>query len=224
MELADRYARLSERSDIALLKDVSYGDVDAYNELIDRYLSLVSRTSFRILCDREDSEDTVVKVFVSLWYEVLDYDDSFTLSEWLLRKTCLYSRIRITRRRILRIFGVVNDVFVNVSPKVEDQDDYLTKQAWELYCRTSNYMTPLQNAVYALCELEGISKSIVAKITGMTEFRVGLALRRAEEYIRAELSSYDKEKDFDRYNGFLRKVADSITDSEKLKGKIISSL
>ena len=58
----------------------------------------------------------------------------------------------------------------------------------------------------------------------MTEFRVGLALRRAEEYIRAELSSYDKEKDFDRYNGFLRKVADSITDSEKLKGKIISSL
>ena len=115
MDPLDRYARLKDRSDIALIKDVSYGNMEAFDELMNRYLDLVSRTSFRILCDRRDSEHVTVSVFLSLWHEVLDYDDRFTVGEWLLRKTCINARLRIMRRRILRIFGVINDVFVNVS-------------------------------------------------------------------------------------------------------------
>ena len=126
MEDSERYDRLEGRSDMSLLKDVSYGNVDALKELLIRYLDLVSRTAFRILCDREDSERVTVRVFVSLWHDVLEYDDRFTVEEWILRKTCIYCRLRIMRRRILRLFGVVNDVFVKVPPSSADADDYLT--------------------------------------------------------------------------------------------------
>ena len=221
MNDSERYARMVERGDMTLMREVSYGSMEAFEELMDRYLDLVFRTSFRILCDRRDSEYVTTRVFVSLWHDVLDYDDSFSVAEWLLRKTCIYGRLRIMRRRILGFFGVVNDVFVNVSPKVDDEDDYVTKQAWELHCRASTHMTPLQSAVYAMCILDGMSRESVARITGMTRFRIGLAQERAEEKARSELRYYGREKDFNRYNAFLRKVADSLTDMARLKNMII---
>lgn len=224
MDTLDRYARLRDRSDIALIKDVSYGNMEAFDELMNRYLDLVSRTSFRILCDRKDSEYVTARVFVSLWCDVLDYDDRFTVAEWLLRKTCINARLRIMRRRILRIFGVINDVFVNVSPVASDEDDYVTKQAWELHCRAVSHMTPLQAAVYALCVLEDMSVEEVAFITGLTRFRIGLASERAEDKVRNRLKDYDKESDYERYNGFLRKIADSLTDYDRLKREIVSQL
>ena len=70
MEDGDRYARLRERSDIALMKDVSCGNKDAFNELIDRYMDIVSRNSFRILCDRGDCEYVIRRVFVSLPFQL----------------------------------------------------------------------------------------------------------------------------------------------------------
>ena len=224
MDPLDRYARLKDRSDIALIKDVSYGNMEAFDELMNRYLDLVSRTSFRILCDRRDSEYVTVSVFLSLWHEVLDYDDRFTVGEWLLRKTCINARLRITRRRILRIFGVINDVFVNVSPVAADEDDYVTKQAWELHCRAVSHMTPLQAAVYALCVLEDMSVEEVAFITGLTRFRIGLASERAEEKVRSRLKDHDREADYERYNGFLRKVSDSLTDYARLRREILLQL
>ena len=203
------------------MKNVAYGSMEAFEELMDRYLGLVSRTTFRILCDRRDSEYVTARVFVDLWYDVLDYDDRFTVGEWLLRKTCYYSAKRIMRRRILNLFGVVNDVFVQVTPKVEDEDDYVTTQAWELHCRASSHMTALQSAVYAMCVLDDIPKESVARITGMTGFRIALAMDRAEDKVRSQLRSCDRDHDYVRYNTFLRKVADALTDMDKLKKMII---
>ena len=207
-----------------MIKDVSYGNMEAFDELMNRYLDLVSRTSFRILCDRKDSEYVTARVFVSLWCDVLDYDDRFTVGEWLLRKTCINARLRIMRRRILRIFGVINDVFVNVSPVAADEDDYVTKQAWELHCRAVSHMTPLQAAVYALCVLEDMPVEEVAFITGLTRFRIRLASERAEDKVRNRLKDYDKETDYERYNGFLRKVSDSLTDYGRLRHEILLQL
>lgn len=221
MDYADRYARLEDRSDISLVRELTYGSKEALEELTRRYLGVVSRTTFRILCDRIDSEQVTVQVFASVWHDVLDYDDKYTVEEWILRKTCLYSRIRIMRRRILRIFGVINDVFVRVSPKAENEDDYVTKQAWQLHCRATTHMTPLQSVVYALCVLECIPQEKVATITGMTGFRIGVAMSRAEDKVRAELKDYGKTDYYDSYNDFLRKVADSMTDMAKLNKMII---
>lgn len=213
-----------EYSDITLMKEVARGNEIAYGIIIDRYIDSVSRTAFRIMCNREDSEAVTVKVFVNFWHDVLDYDDRFTLDKWLLRKTCLYCRIRIMRRRILRIFGVTSDVFVQASPKVEDQDDYVTKQAWELFCRASTHLTPLQSVSYALCVLEGLSEETVSGMLGLSRFRIGLALQRGSGTIQRELRSYGKEYDYEKYVIFLRKVAESLTDAERLKKAIMAEI
>ena len=125
------------------------------------------------------------------------------------------------RRRILRLFGVVNDVFVKVPPSSADADDYLTKQAWQLHCRCVTHMTPLQSAVYALCVLESVSEQQMADISGLPEFRITRALERAEEKVRSELKDYGKADQYDSYNGFLRRVAEGMSDMDKLNKMII---
>lgn len=220
MQTVDKYARLEERSDITLIKEVSRGNEYAYSEILSRYMELVSRTSFRILCDRVDSESVTVQVFVSLWKNVFDYDDRFSLGEWLLRKVCIYSRMRILRRRIFRLFGVENDVFVRASPIIDNEDDYLVKQAWELFCRASAHMTPFQRAAYSLCILEDIDRETAVKITGFSLFRINHAVQQASEKVLSELRYFKKEGDYDRYVYFLKAVAESLTDHDNLMQEI----
>ena len=193
----------------------------AFTELTDRYLGLVSRTSFRILCDREDSESVAVDVFVSLWNRVYDYDDRLTIGEWLLKKTYEGAQKRIIRRRILSIFGVHNDVFVNVAVSVKNEHDYQTKLAWELYCRAVNHMSVLQSAVYTLYMLEKVQIDSVAAIMGTKIFKVRGALRKAEEKVREELREYGRYGDYEKYVDFLRQVADVLTDKAKLSKEIM---
>lgn len=220
MQTVDKYARLEGCSDITLIKEVSRGNEHAYSQILSRYMELVSRTSFRILCDRVDSESVTVQVFVSLWKNVFDYDDRFSLGEWLLRKVCIYSRMRILRRRFFSLFGIENDVFVRASPVVDNEDDYLVKQAWELFCRASVHMTPLQRSAYSLCVLEGIDNETAAKITGFQPFRIAFAVQGASEKVRSELRHFKKEGDYDKYVYFLKAVAESLTDHNKLMQEI----
>jgi DNA-directed RNA polymerase specialized sigma24 family protein len=216
----DRYNVLRESSDFNLLKETSCGNACAFEFLMDRYLDIVSSTSFRIMCDRENSEYVTEEVFVSVWNEALDYDDSYTVKEWILRKTCSLCMKRIYRRMLLRIFGVQTDVFVQASPEVDDVDGYLTKLAWELYCRATTHMSPLQCISYALCSMEDIPVPEASYIVRRPVFMISMAHESAKEKVINELVHYGREADYDRYLRFLRRVAESLTDRSRLISNI----
>lgn len=158
MDNNDTFISLSDRGDMALLRDVAAGREDAFIEIMNRYLPLISRTTFRILCDRNDSEAVAKQVFIYLWHNFDQYDDRFTLEEWLLRRTFYLSRLRISRRRILHFFGKRPALFAVSKPKAENTDDYITTQAWELFCRTSLKMTPVQRVVFTFVNLEQLGQ------------------------------------------------------------------
>lgn len=213
-----------ESNDIGLIKSVMYGNQDAYMSLVDKYMDVVSRNAFRILCDREDSEAVTVRVFESLWYDVLDYDGRTSLRVWLLHRTWIHCRLRIMRRRVLRLLGVSTGLFVRAAPKVDDHDDYVVKQAWEVLCRASAHMTLLQSAVYALVSLEGLDVAEVAGITGFSSLRVMIALQRAESKVKEELSHFGKDDMYERFTCFLQKVEDGHADRQHLAEYIVSQL
>ena len=205
---------LMDRGDLALMKDISRGDRESYLILVKRYSDMIFRNAFRILCCREDADAVALKTFRALRNNILQYDDRFTLAEWLLKKLCIYSRMRITRRRALRFFGVSAEVYARAAPIVDQQDDFLVKQAWELYCRASTYMTPLQSITFSLYVLEGISQDRLAEMLGLPHLTIVMACRRAEEKVLRELHHYKREEDYHNYIYFLKKVADSQTSEE----------
>lgn len=128
--------------------------------------------------------------------------------------------MRISRRRMLTIFGIRPSLFSLSRPKVENVDDYLTTLAWELFCRASDNMTQLQRIVFSLSVLEEIPEYKVASIIQMSEYRVNLALGRAIQKIHAELRRFGRPEDYDRYIVFIRKISDSLIDLQSIKTKV----
>jgi DNA-directed RNA polymerase specialized sigma24 family protein len=213
--------RMTEK---ALMYSIGCGDMRAMKHLLDKYLNLVSKTAFRILCDRKDSEAVTRDVFVHAWNYSEKFDASMPLEIWLLRLTSRYARLRVIRRRIMYIFGQRPDLFVTTVPKAADYDDYVTKQAWELFCRASAKLRPHQRILFTLCVLEEISIPEASIITDIPNYFITGFLSKAESRFIKELRRYGKPEDYDRYIGFLRKVSEGFTEHDKLKRIIMTSI
>ena len=194
---------------------------EVLKDIMQRYLDLVSRTSFRILCDSVDSEAVTVDVFTSVWAHLDDFDGSVPMRQWILSLTVRKSRLRIARRRLMYVFGRRPDLYFTSSPKVLDQDDYITKLAWETYCRASSGMTSVQRIVYTLSVLEQLSEDEVADVTGLSHHRIRNAAESAENRIKAELEKYGRADSYPEYKKFLRKVRDDITEKIRVEKEII---
>jgi RNA polymerase sigma-70 factor (ECF subfamily) len=195
-------------NEMTLVKRVGEGSENAMKYLKDCYLDLISRIAFRIMCDRKDSNAVVEELFDYVRNDSKSFDGSLSLRNWLLSNTCRYARLRIVRRRIMYIFGQRPDLYVTTAPKVQDFDDYVTTQAWELYCRIAVEFNVNQKILFTLCTLEGISEYEASLITGISGRRICTLLDAAEDKFRKELGRYGKQDEYYSYVGFLRRVAE----------------
>lgn len=208
-----RVMNTAEINDAALMRSVAVGDYEVFHNILETYLDLVVRTSFRILCDSDDSKAVAVEVFGRIWMKAGQYDSSRPLSEWLLVMTC-----RLCRRRyfIRRLPGMLTDrpeVYVMSHPSLPWDDDYITKQAWEFYCRASAKLSLRERVIYTLCELEGLTISQVHYITGLRPSAIIDALMHARNQVRNHIS-------YRAYVNFLRRMTVSLADTSELEREI----
>ena len=93
-------------NDEALMWAVSQGRRDALNALMDRYMPMVSRTSYRILCDQAESDDVTQEVFVKVWSNAYGFDGRYSLSTWIYRITTNLCYDKLRRRRVLDFLSI----------------------------------------------------------------------------------------------------------------------
>lgn len=196
----------------------------AFFEIMDNYLPLISRTSYRIMCDRKDSEYVTIAVMLSVWRDMIEHAGHIPSGTELLRRTCRLCRRRLFRRRILTILSIDPDIFVAASPVVPSYDEYIARQAWQVFCRASTGFSDRQRIAYTLCELEGIPENTVSLIGGFRLVSVMTSLEEAREAVRDELDHYGRMKEYESYVVFLRKVEDQLTDKTGLSRQIMNCL
>lgn len=200
---------------------LSGSSLEAFREILDVYVPLVSRTSYRIMCDRADSEFITVSVMLSMWNDRLSFRDDMPLMHELLRRTCRACRRRLFRRRILMLMSIDPDVFVAASPVVPSYDEYIARQAWQIYCRASADFSDRQRFAYTLCELGGLSLASAAEVSGFRVSNLHAALAEARAAVKEGLAMYGRIGDYEAYVGFLRRVKDQLTDKVGLKRRIM---
>ena len=210
--------------DSILLKELTEGNIGAMRELMDRYIPLVSRTSYRILCDRVDSETVTHEVFMKLWKHPRYFVSKHGLETRLLRLTCRMSRYRLVRRRFLAYFSINPDIFVASAPAVPSADEYIVRQAWEIYCRASRNCSDLERIAYTLCELEGVPVDKASEVMNPWISSVGELLENARSAVMAELDHYGRTEDYPAYLRFLRKVEDQLTDKIKAQRMVLADI
>lgn len=183
--------RLEDSSDVALMRDISIGRQDALKVLMDRYMPMVSRTSYRVLCDREDSDAVTRDTFIRLWKNSSAYDGSMNLSFWICRITCGLCHVRLRRRSLLDLLSIRPAVYETSAPAaLSPEEDYITKETWAVFCRASQELSPRQRIVFTLWELEGFVPEEIALITGMSYDHIRSNLHVARKKLRQELEKY----------------------------------
>ena len=215
------YKRM-KMTDEGFIFEIRKGRINALKDLMDLYLPLVSRTSYRIMCDRSDSEHITRAVFLSLWRNPESCFSPASIRTHLLKMTCRHCRWRLLRRRILSLISVNPDIYVIHSPQAASADEYAARQAWEIFCRASRNCSDRQRVIYTLCELEGISMKQVLSAGIMLDIAVGDSLEAARQAVKVELDHFGRMNDYNAYVSFLRKVEDQLTDKVKLQRDILS--
>lgn len=193
MKSGNGHMRLEDASDAVLMRDISTGRQDALKVLMDRYMPMVSRTSFRILCDFSDSGIVTSDTFIRVWKDASAFDGSMALSVWLLRITCGLCHRRLRRRRLLDLVSIRPDVYEASAPAPPSPDeDYITRETWAIFCRASHELSSKQRVVFTLRQLEGFSTEETALITGMSFDNIRQNLHIARQRLRQELEKYGK--------------------------------
>ncbi len=180
-------------SESSLMRGVAIGNHDAMEILMDRYLPMVSRISYRILCDILESESVTKEVFLKVWRNAGEYDFRLSLNLWICRIICNLCYVHIRRQRFLDLFSFHPQVFETSAPKpLSPEEDYITNETWEIYCRATGFLTPSQRMVFVFRELEEMSTADVASIMHIRSDRIRTKLVTARDKIKEELERYGK--------------------------------
>ena len=172
---------------------IALGSQDALKRVMDIYMPIVSRISYRILCDRPESEEVTREVFINVWRNASSFDGRHSISAWLCRITCNLCFRRLRMRHFMEIFSSRQYVYEYSAPLAESpEDDFITKETWAIFCRASQVLTPMQRAVFTLMELEGLSVEDTAAATGLKPNQIKNNLQIARKTIRKELERYGK--------------------------------
>ncbi len=179
--------------DESLMKGIALGSPDAMEVLMDRYLPMVSRISYRILCDIPESGEVARDVFVEVWKTARLYDFRTSVSVWICRIVYRLCRLHLLKLRILDMISGHQSVYETSAPApISPEEDFNTKETWGIYCRAARFLSTKEIAAFVFIELEEMPVADVSRIMRMNSGSVRENLLAARGKIKEELKKYGK--------------------------------
>ncbi len=199
MEAQDGAEAASEPpADEELMSRLADGEIEALEQLYDRYSSLVFSVGVRVLNDRQLAEDVAQDVFLRLWRQPWSYDpERGRFRSWLMsvtRNRAIDERRRVVRRH--RSEERSDDPPLEVASPERFHDPQLELAMAEERRAVLQAMTrlpPAQREVIELAYFGGLTQAEIASRSGeplgtvKTRIRLGMKkLREALKDLRME--------------------------------------
>ena len=184
-----------DAEDVRLMRLVSRGDTNAFEELIERHQSLVAGTVARMLSSNSDVEDIAQQVFIRVWKSARRYVPRAKFTTWLLKITrnLVFNELRRTKRHA--------HVPLQSEPGAEDpplKDE--TNLAPDASLLESELQRTIEEAILQLPETqrlalvlrryEQLSYEQIAEVLDLSVPAVKSVLFRARSELRSRLSKY----------------------------------
>ena len=170
----------------------------AFGELMDHYYRYAERVAYRILIDREDTEDAIQNTFVKVWENADHYDEQFEFTTWLYR-IIVNTSLDLLRKKRKFPTDPVSDISSIYSHKNtgENEADHQMIQnvVLEIFRLLSENLAPTQKAVFVLRDLEALPAEKVAEILNMSSDQVKSNLYHARKKLRKLYSIYMKKEE-----------------------------
>jgi len=180
----------TEKTDEELVQ-LSLKDANVYLHLMKRFEAKLTRYILRISnFSKEDTEDVLQEVFISVYQNLASYNSEYKFSSWIYRiahnKTINYYKRKKSRpntldledQEILDVLLVDKDMALDVHTEMEK--DLVRQEIAKL--------DPKYKSVLILRYLEGREYSEISDILQMPVNTVGTLINRAKQILKKRLS------------------------------------
>ena len=167
---------MTELDDVALVRRVQRGDLDAFEPLYRRHAGRTYALCLRLTGDAQIAVERVQDVFVRVWERIRSFRGDSAFASWLHRLTVnvVLAEMRSTRRREARI--MLDDTATAFAPEVH-LDDRIDLDAAVLR------LPPGARVVFVLHDIEGYSHDEIASFLGNAPGTVRAQLWKARQML-----------------------------------------
>ena len=186
-------------NDLELVEQVKQGQVEQFNELVNRHARKIFRLTQHITGNREDAEDALQEAFLKAYSRLPQFQGDSQFYTWLVRIAVNESLMKLRKRKS-------GGFSVSLDDPIETDDDFLPREiaAWdenpeqkyarqelqEILDRAVSSLPPIFRTVFVLRDLEQLSTEEAAEALNLSVPAVKSRLLRARLQLREKLSPY----------------------------------
>jgi RNA polymerase sigma-70 factor (ECF subfamily) len=184
--------------ELALVQAAKSGDVQAFEQLVQRYDRNVFRIAQHITHNREDAEDVVQDAFLKAYQNLHQFQGQSKFYTWLVRIAVNEALMKLRRIKPGRTVSLDEDVktdedslpreVADWSPNPEQQ--YNQAELREILTRTIQGLPTSFRTVFVLRDVEGLSTEETAEALDLSIPAVKSRLLRARLQLRERLNRY----------------------------------
>lgn len=178
----------AEAADSTLRRAATFGDIDAFHEIVGRHGPAMLRYASRTLNDRGDAEEAVQDAFVAAWRTLPDFRGDSTLRTWLFTITRRKAIDLVRRKRPLPVTDdelLERAVGATPGPSVGEGSGFVEALDTALAALPES-----QRSVWLLREVEEMSYAEIAQVQRTTETAVRGKLARARAGLQTMLEGW----------------------------------
>jgi RNA polymerase sigma-70 factor, ECF subfamily len=176
--------------DAELLERIRNGASDDFAELVQRHQSQVFAILYRYERDHQKLEDLAQETFIKAWRSLAQYDGRAPFAHWLSRiaVNVALDHLRRTRRQRNEIgLPELGDDALEWLRNEDEHSELESRQAAELLALALRELSPAEQVVITMQELEGRSVKEICERTGSSSVAVRVRAMRARAKLRKAL-------------------------------------
>jgi len=170
------------------------GNLDAFNQLVERYQQQVYNIALRMLGSPQDAEDTTQDIFVQAWKAIGSFRGQ-NFRAWLFR-IASNACTDVIRSKKSRKADSLDAIFPEYNPlpsAIESpEEQVMREEVSQLIARQLLYLSEDQRLVITLADLQGLSYEEISQITGSSLGTVKSRLNRGRSNLRDLLMKYQE--------------------------------
>ncbi|MFO8056393.1 MAG: sigma-70 family RNA polymerase sigma factor [bacterium] len=185
-----------DRTDEVLVEEVREGRERALEELIERYRSRVYRLAYRFTSEKEDAEEVVQEVFMTLYRKLDRFEGKSSFSTWLYRVTVNASLMKLRgqgQAELVSIDELSEDHFQHDEEGPNPDETIMTEEALSRIERAVGRLPDEFKTVVILRDIEGFSNEETAQILDISTAAVKSRVHRGRAYLRKRLKDLYEE-------------------------------
>jgi len=197
-EIIPRRVSLESESDEELILSVQEGNNEAFDILVNRYKNRLNAYLYRLLGDRDESEEIAQEAFVRAYINADKYRTIAKFSTWLytIATNLVRNRMRSIKRRP-KIWSLWNESFgdegrwMDIEDKSQDAEQMADREKLqELIQEAIEKIPPKYRPAFVLREIEHLSYEEIAAAMGVKLGTVRSRINRGRKYFKNAIAPY----------------------------------